>query len=86
VEGTEAGATGAEGALGLAQHAGVRQWPQSQEHDLATFEFAGAASGDTAMTEPATRKNPSSRAIAILAGFSAMPVLQPFRKRQLRQT
>jgi hypothetical protein len=71
----EAGQRGAEGAFRVTQQAGVLQCLQSQEHELVTGESEVAASGDTATAEPATRKNPSSSAIAILAGLSAMPVL-----------
>ena len=77
VEGTGAGATGAAGTVGAAQHAILqqcRQWPQ---HDFAAGEVP-----DVAMTGYAARINPSSNATAILVSFKAMPVLYSFLIRE----
>jgi hypothetical protein len=73
VEGIEAGATGAEGAFGSAQHSGVRQCLQSQAQELPAGATEATASGDTAATGRDTRTSPSNNAIAILVSFSAMP-------------
>jgi hypothetical protein len=81
-EGAGTGVTGAAGASGLAQHAGVWQSLQSLQHEPASRVWVVAGRGDAAMAEPASRINPSSNAIAILRGFCAMPVLRSFKIRQ----
>ena len=75
VRGQEAGATGAEGAFRARQHAGVRQFLQSQQHELVAGELAITASEDMAATGRANRINPTSNATAILVSLCAMPVL-----------
>jgi len=69
VEGREAGATGADGALGLTQHAGVAQCllSQSEQQQLrfALCEVAPRWASD-AKTSCHARRNPSRSTTAIL--------------------
>src|SRR5947207_13371578 len=75
VEGREAGATGADGALGLTQHAGVAQCLLSQPVQQQLF-FAPCAvapvMGDDAKTPNHARRNPSRSTKAILIGRDVM--------------
>ena len=75
VEGREAGATGADGALGLTQQAGVAQCLLSQPVQQQLF-FAPCAvvpvAGDDAKTPCHARRNPSRSTNAILVGRDVM--------------
>jgi hypothetical protein len=69
LEGTGAGATGAEGALGTAQHAILQRCMPWQQHRCAAGELPGIATiGHAAI------RNPSSNATANLVSFNVMPV------------
>jgi hypothetical protein len=75
VEATPAGATGAEGAFGLAQHAPVEQWLESQRGPqqliLARRVFA-LVPADAIKTPCQARTNPSRTTTAIFTGRNVM--------------
>jgi hypothetical protein len=68
LEGTEAGATGADGAFDAAQHGMLQQCRALWQQDFAAGEVPGSAT-----TGAAARINPSSTATAIRVSFRAMP-------------
>jgi len=74
-EGREAGVTGADGALGLTQHAGVAQCllsqPVQQQLRFALCEVAPRRAGD-AKAPCHARRNPSRSTTAILIGRDVM--------------
>ena len=75
VEATRAGVTGAEGAFGLTQHAGVEQCLESQRGPqqliLARCAFAPVPA-DAIRTPCQTRTNPSRRTTAVFIGRNVM--------------
>ena len=74
-DGREAGATGAEGASGLTQHAGVEQClksqPEQQQPALA-LRFVVPVPTDTVRTPWQARTNPSRKTTAIFIGRDVM--------------